>query len=120
MIVCEQRLHQICLPTLNLMIKLDGRPFCGRAQVLLGVVPLVGPVYSQQSAKLVYPLAIANSQENRENLKILLKDLNEQKRIIKEQGIIVDGIKYNVDFVVTVDYKTLILLLAKIGNLEFS
>ena len=28
-IVREQRLHQICLPTLNLMIKLDGRPFCG-------------------------------------------------------------------------------------------
>lgn len=33
--------------------------------MLLGVVPLVGPVYSQQSAKSVYPLAIANCQENR-------------------------------------------------------
>ena len=29
MIVREQRLHQIYLPTLDLMIKLDGRPFCG-------------------------------------------------------------------------------------------
>ena len=28
--------------------------------MLLGVVPRVGPVYSQQSAKAVYPLAIAN------------------------------------------------------------
>ena len=33
--------------------------------MLLGVVPRVGPVYSQQSAKSVYPLAIANCQENR-------------------------------------------------------
>ena len=29
MIVREQRQHQIYLPTLDLMIKLDGRPFCG-------------------------------------------------------------------------------------------
>jgi len=37
----------------------------GRAQVLVGIVPRVGPVYSQQSAKSVYPLSIANCKENR-------------------------------------------------------
>ena len=37
----------------------------GRAQVLVGIVPRVGPIYSQQSAKSVYPLSIANCKENR-------------------------------------------------------
>ena len=36
-----------------------------RAQVLIGIVPRVGAVFSQQSAKSVYPLSIANCKENR-------------------------------------------------------
>ena len=39
--------------------------FAGRAQVLFGIVPRDGAVYSQQSAKSVYPLTIANCKENR-------------------------------------------------------
>ena len=35
----------------------------------------------------------------RENLKILLKDVNEQKKCIKENGIIVDGTHHGVQFV---------------------
>ena len=33
--------------------------------MLVGIVPRVGAVYSQQSAKSVYPLTIANCKENR-------------------------------------------------------
>ena len=35
----------------------------------------------------------------RENLKILLKDVNEQKRCLKENGIVVDGTHHEVQFV---------------------
>ena len=30
LIVCEQRLHRVCSPTLKLLIKIDGRPFYGK------------------------------------------------------------------------------------------
>ena len=33
--------------------------------MLIGIVPRVSPVHSQQSAKSVYPLVIANCKENR-------------------------------------------------------
>lgn len=64
-IVREQRLHQIAQPELQLMIKIDGRPFWGRDQVLVGMVPRLCPLSSTQSAKSVYPLALANCKENR-------------------------------------------------------
>ena len=35
---------------------------------------------------------------DRESPKVLLKDVNEQKRTIKNQGIFVDGIKVNIEF----------------------
>lgn len=82
MIVREQKLHKMSLPVLQLMIKIDGRPFRGRDQVLVGIVPRVCRVDSTQSSKSVYPLAIANCKENRENLRILLKDVNEQMKCI--------------------------------------
>ena len=42
--------------------------FCtvlGRDQVLVGMVPRLCPLSSTQSAKSVYPLALANCKENR-------------------------------------------------------
>lgn len=35
----------------------------------------------------------------RENLKILLKDINHQKKLLKENGIVIDGKHYHVQFV---------------------
>ena len=35
----------------------------------------------------------------RENLKILLKDINDQKKLLKENGIVIDGKHYHVQFV---------------------
>ena len=35
----------------------------------------------------------------RENLKVLLNDVNEQKKVLKETGIFVDGKHHNVEFV---------------------
>jgi len=67
-------------------------------------------VYSQQSAKSVYPLTIVNCKENRDNLKILLKDVNNQKKVLKEEGIFIDGRHCTVEFL---DYKMLMLLLVK-------
>jgi len=37
----------------------------GKDQVMVGVVPIGNPNLSEQSAKSVYPLAIANCKENR-------------------------------------------------------
>ena len=37
----------------------------GRDQVLVGIVPRLCPLFSTQSAKSVYPMAIANCKENR-------------------------------------------------------
>ena len=34
----------------------------------------------------------------RDNLKILLEDINHQKKILKEQGITIDGTHYSVEF----------------------
>ncbi|CAH3155522.1 unnamed protein product, partial [Pocillopora meandrina] len=53
--------------------------YSGRDQVLIGVVPSV------------------------DNLKILLEDLNNQKKILKDNGIDVDDKLYQVQFVVIVD-----------------
>ncbi|CAH3163324.1 unnamed protein product, partial [Pocillopora meandrina] len=90
-----------------------------RAQVLFGIVLRDGAVYSQQSAKSVYPLTIANCKEDRDNLKIHLEDINHQKKILKEKGMIVDGRHYTVEFLVVLDYKTLVLLLVKKTNASF-
>lgn len=119
LIVRQQRLHQISAQVIQLMIKIDGRPFWGRDQVLVGIVPRHCPVYSHQSSKSVYPVAIANCKENRENLKVLLKDVNQQKKALKEKGIHVDGKHHDVEFIVTLDYKTLLLLLVKKDDTEF-
>ena len=35
---------------------------------------------------------------DRDNLKILLEDINHQKKILKEQGITIDGRHYSVEF----------------------
>ncbi|XP_027044169.1 uncharacterized protein LOC113672090, partial [Pocillopora damicornis] len=55
----------------------------------------------------------------RDNLKILLEDLNNQKKILKDNGIDVDDKLYQVQFVVIVDYKTLTLLLVKKDEEDF-
>ncbi|XP_068738440.1 uncharacterized protein [Montipora capricornis] len=90
-----------------------------RDQILVGIVPRLCPLSSTQSAKSVYPLAIANCKKNRDNLKLLIKDINSQKKILKERGLTVDGRHYSLHFTVTLDYKTLILLLVKKGDGEF-
>lgn len=91
----------------------------GRAHMLFGIVPRDGAVYSQQSAKSVYTLTIANCKEDRDNLKILFEDINHQKKILKEKGMTVDGRHYTVEFLVVLDYKTLVLLLVKKMNASF-
>lgn len=50
----------------DLDLKLDGRPFCGRHQVLFGIVPIDVEHASSESCKSIYPVAVANSQENRD------------------------------------------------------
>ena len=40
----------------------------------------------------------------RENLKILLRDVNDQKKVLKEEGITVDGTHYGVEFVGKIQY----------------
>ncbi|KAK3719347.1 hypothetical protein QZH41_000525 [Actinostola sp. cb2023] len=92
--------------------------FFGKSQVSVGVVP-VDFHRSTQSAKSVYTLAIANCDEERKDLKILFSSLNAEKDTLKRDGIIVDGIKYDVSFKITLDYKGLTLLLAKAEDDKF-
>lgn len=60
----EARLHQPDSDTLEANLKLDGRPFFGRNQVMVGVVPINVYHASSESSKSVYPIAIANCAEN--------------------------------------------------------
>jgi len=105
----EQRLHGLDQKDVEINIKLDGRPFWGKDQVMVGLVPIDTPFSSSQSCKAVFPLAIANCKETRRNLELLLKDLTAQKRHVQKHGLKVDGKNYNIKFTVTADYKALLL-----------
>ncbi|XP_020620057.1 uncharacterized protein LOC110057799 [Orbicella faveolata] len=96
--------------------------FCskGRDQVAVGVAPIGFANKSSESALSIYPLAIANCKEKRDNLKQLLRNLNSQKNCIKKHGIVVDGRKYKIKFTVTLDYKALLLLLNKKNDEDFT
>ncbi|XP_020908995.2 uncharacterized protein LOC110246951 [Exaiptasia diaphana] len=120
LMIRELRLHKALGEEVLVNIKLDGRPFWGKNQVMVGIVPADTPTgFSIQSAKSVYPIAIANCKEDRENLKILLKVIINQKKILKKKPFKVDGKEYIVNFLVTVDYKTLLLLLVKKDDEDF-
>lgn len=93
--------------------------FSGRNQVTIGIVPIGFKGKSSESALSFFPMAIANCKEQRQSLRSLINNLNVQKATIKEQGMKVDGKKYNIRFTVTIDYKVLLLLLVKINNEEF-
>ncbi|XP_078384134.1 uncharacterized protein LOC144666603 [Oculina patagonica] len=118
-IIREQRLHKMDTENMELNIKLDGRPFWGKDQVMIGIVPIGSPNLPEQSAKSVYPLAIANCKEDRNNIRCLLKDLNRQKAILKNHGLCVDGKFYKFKFTVTLDYKALLLLAVKKDDENF-
>ncbi|XP_028513987.1 uncharacterized protein LOC110236083 [Exaiptasia diaphana] len=114
----EARLHQMNKTSTDVVfnIKLDGRPLFGKEQVSVGLVPVD---VSSESYDSVYPLAIANCKEDRTNLKALISKMNDEKKIIKTTGIKVDGIVYQIKFVVTVDLKALLLLIVRGDNEDF-
>jgi len=85
------RLHGSLPDDIVFNLKIDGRPFFGKDQVTVGVVPLDAKHRSSQSAKSVYPLAIANCKEKRKDLRNLFVNLNKRKEEIKRNGIWVDG-----------------------------
>lgn len=94
----EARLHDPDKDNLDVNLKLDGRPFYGRNQVMFGIVPIDVDHASSESCKSVYPIAIANCKENRENVEALIRDINRQKDTIKKNGIMVDGRHFKVKF----------------------
>ncbi|KAK3754208.1 hypothetical protein QZH41_003310 [Actinostola sp. cb2023] len=91
----------------------------GKKQVAVGIVPIIFFNKSSESALSVYPIAIANCKEKRDNLVQLLQNLNRQKEKIKKHGLSVDGITYQISFTVTLDYKALLLLLKKKDDEKF-
>ncbi|KAK3722847.1 hypothetical protein QZH41_007802 [Actinostola sp. cb2023] len=94
----EIRLHRADTDSIEVNLKLDGRPFWGRSQVMIGLVPIGVPFYKEQSAKTVFPLVIANCEENRENIVAIIRKLNKEKNDIKKNGIDVDDKHYSIDF----------------------
>ncbi|XP_031560729.1 uncharacterized protein LOC116296785, partial [Actinia tenebrosa] len=116
----EMRLHGCpSKDKLIFSLKLDGRPFYGRRQVLVALSPLQSPLLPVQSSKAIYPLAISNCEEDRNDLKELLQDLNHQKRALKKDGLHVDGKHWQVEFKVTLDLKALYVLLQKEDDDDF-
>lgn len=97
-VIREMRLHGSLPEDILFNLKIDGRPFFGKDQVTVGIVPLDAQHRSSQSAKSVYPLAIANCKEKRDDLKKLFKDINNQKDKLKKMGIRVDGKHYQICF----------------------
>lgn len=61
----EQRLYGADTPLMEFNIKIDGRPLGGKDQVAVGVVPIDFSQKSPESALSVYPVVIANCNENR-------------------------------------------------------
>jgi len=118
-VIREMRLHGSLPDDIVFNLKIDGRPFFGKDQVSVGFVALDAKHRSSQSAKSVYPLAIANCKEKREDLRKLLLNLNKRKEEIKRNGIWVDGKHYRIRFKVTLDYKGLLLLMAKVDDENF-
>ncbi|XP_078380442.1 uncharacterized protein LOC144663391 isoform X2 [Oculina patagonica] len=120
----QSRLHQDLskIDVLEFNLKLDGRPLAGRPQVSVGVVPMLkaaGLGKSPQSSLAVLPIAIANCDESKEDIKMLIVRVNEEKKAIKKLGLTVDGRHYTIKFKVTLDLKALYLLLEKIGDKNF-
>ncbi|KAK3738201.1 hypothetical protein QZH41_012782, partial [Actinostola sp. cb2023] len=127
----EKRLHGCATDEMEFHLKLDGRPLFGKEQISIGIVPAKHPYLPSQSSKAVSTLAIANCKENsqlypkqqnvinmylkidRENIKVMLQDINAQKDHIKTNGIHIDGKLYQIKFKVILDYKGFCLLLAK-------
>ncbi|KAK3745614.1 hypothetical protein QZH41_013724, partial [Actinostola sp. cb2023] len=69
----EMRLHGNVLEELVFSLKVDGRPFYGKSQVSVGIVPLKVNYQSTQSAKSVITLAIANCEEKRLVWNVIIK-----------------------------------------------
>ncbi|KAK3732232.1 hypothetical protein QZH41_020061 [Actinostola sp. cb2023] len=125
-LIREQRLHGLDSSEMELNIKLDGRPFWDMCnilldfidQVMVGIVPMESFLSSTQSSKAVYPLAIANCKETRDNLDSLLEDLTLIKKKLISNGLKVDGKEYSFKFTVTADYKALLLCTRKTATGE--
>ncbi|KAK3741175.1 hypothetical protein QZH41_012621 [Actinostola sp. cb2023] len=115
----ELHLHGHTENHLQFNLKLDGRPFASRSQVLVGVIPSKTINHSSHSCKSFCPLAIANCKENRESLTKLITNLNQEKDMLKRNGIQIDGQKYTVSFKVTLDLEALYLLLVKDDDCHF-
>lgn len=109
----EQRLHGCDRVDNEYHLKLDGRPLYGKDQINLGVVPVKHPYLPRQSSKAISTIAIANCEENRQNIRDMISDINVQKEQVKRNGICIDGRHYNISFKVILDYKGFCLLLTK-------
>ena len=98
--------HQRLPPNLKFKITLDGRPLGGHDQVAVGLVPLI-PGFKAQSSFSVLPLMIFNGKETFHNLKESLTGLAEDMERIKKDGIIFEGDKYSVTYLLCVDMSSL-------------
>ena len=76
--------------------------------IIIGIINIVIPeLFCHKGTKLNNDQTYAENKHAvidfflfvyRDNLKILLNDVNHQKKILKEEGIIIDGIELNVEF----------------------
>ena len=98
--------HRRLPPNLKFKITLDGRPLGGHDQVAVGLVPLI-PGFKAQSSFSVLPLMIFNGKETFHNLKQSLTGLAEDMERIKKDGIIFEGEKYSITYLLCVDMSSL-------------
>ncbi|KAK3718102.1 hypothetical protein QZH41_017200, partial [Actinostola sp. cb2023] len=70
----------------------------GRNQVAIGIAPINCENRSSESATAIYPICIANCKENRQSLKLIIAQLNKDKKEIKDNGITVDNKHYTIKF----------------------
>ena len=98
--------HRRLPPNLKFKITLDGRPLGGHDQVAVGLVPLI-PGFKAQSSFSVLPLMIFNGKETFHNLKESLTGLAKDMERIKKDGIIFEGEKYSITYLLCVDMSSL-------------
>lgn len=84
--------------TIQLKISLDGRPFCGRDQVLVGVVCTNGGGLHQSSLE-VLPVAIIHQKETKHMYSTCLSAIREQVLQLSAGGATYDERHYPVQFI---------------------
>lgn len=95
---------------IQLKITLDGRPFAGRNQLLIGIVPLNVNTAKIQSEKNTFPLIIVDAEEKEQEIIKVCKKLTEEIKELHAHGFKWKDQTHPVEFYLCADLAALWML----------